>query len=88
MGSDMEVCVNQRRVTEFLHVENTAPVDMYGCLLKIFRDQTVDMSAVKVELHGQHFPSSDAIIVAVKQWVTSAGTSCYEHSMWPLVHCW
>ena len=43
---------------------------------------------VKDGLHGQHFPSNDAIIAAVKQWVTSAGADFYEHVMQTLVHGW
>jgi len=35
-----------------------------------------------------HFPSNDAIIAAVKQWVTSAGADFYEHVMQTLVHGW
>ena len=36
--------------------------------------------------HGQHFPSNDAIIAALKEWVTSAGRDFYECSMQALVH--
>jgi len=39
-------------------------------------------------LSEQHFLSNYTIIAAVKQWVTSAGADCYEHSMQDLVHCW
>jgi hypothetical protein len=37
---------------------------------------------------GQHFPSYDAIVRAVKQWATSAGTYFYERGMQALVHRW
>jgi hypothetical protein len=37
---------------------------------------------------GQHFPSNDAVIQAVKQWATSAGADFYECGMQALVHCW
>ena len=40
---------------------------------------------LKDGLCGQHFPSNDAIIAAVKQWVTSAGADFYEHSTQALV---
>jgi len=43
---------------------------------------------MKDGLHGQHFPSSDAIVAAVKQWITSAGADFYKHSMQALVHRW
>jgi hypothetical protein len=39
-------------------------------------------------LRGQHFPSNDAIVRAVKQWATSAGADFYECGMQALVHCW
>jgi histone-lysine N-methyltransferase SETMAR len=43
---------------------------------------------MKDGLHGQHSPSNDAIVRAVKQWATSAGADFYERSMQTLVHCW
>jgi len=39
-------------------------------------------------LRGQHFPSYDAIVRAMKQWVTSAGANFYELGMQALVHRW
>ena len=36
---------------------------------------------MKYKLHGQHFSSNDAIIVAVKQCVTFRGADFYEHSV-------
>ena len=44
--------------------------------------------STKNRLCGKHFPSNDAIIAAVKQWVTSAGADFYEHVMQTLVHGW
>ena len=44
----------------------------------------MDVSTVKVGLHRQHFPSNDAIIAAVKQWVTHAGADFYECGIWLL----
>jgi len=41
---------------------------------------------MKDGLRGQHFPSNDAVVQAVKQWVTSAGADFYEGSMQALVH--
>ena len=43
---------------------------------------------MKDGLCGQHFPSNDAILRAVKQWATSAGADFYKCSMQALVHCW
>jgi hypothetical protein len=39
-------------------------------------------------LRGQHFPSNDAVVQAVKQWATSAGAVFYERGMQTLVHRW
>ena len=43
---------------------------------------------MKDGLCGQHFPSYDAIVRAVKQWATSAGADFYERGMQALVHRW
>jgi len=40
------------------------------------------------ELQGRHFPSNNAVIAAMKQWVISTGAEFYKHSMQALVHCW
>jgi len=41
---------------------------------------------MKDGLRGQHFPSNDAAVRAVKQWATSAGADFYERGMQVLVH--
>jgi len=41
MASDMEAWMEQRCVTEFLHAEKMAPIDIHGHLLNIYGDQTV-----------------------------------------------
>jgi len=43
---------------------------------------------MKDGLCGQHFPSNDTVIRAVKQWATSAGADFYECGMQALVHHW
>jgi hypothetical protein len=43
---------------------------------------------MKDGLRGQHFPSNDAVIRAVKQWATSTGADFYKGSMQALVHRW
>jgi len=43
---------------------------------------------MKDGLCGQHFPSNNADIRAVKQWATSAGANFYECGMQALVHRW
>ena len=47
MTYDMKVCMKQKYVIEFLHVENTVPTDIHWCLLNIYGDQTVDVSTVR-----------------------------------------
>lgn len=47
MASDMEVHMKQRCVTEFLHVEKIAPINIHWCLLNIYENQTVNMSTVR-----------------------------------------
>ena len=43
---------------------------------------------MKNGLHGQHFPSTETVTAAVKQWVISNGADFYECSMQDLVLCW
>jgi len=43
---------------------------------------------MKDGLRGQHFPSNDAVVRAVKQWATSVGADFYECGMQALVHRW
>jgi len=47
--SDMEVCMKQRCVTEFLYAEKKkiAHTDIHQFLLNVYGDQTVDESTVK-----------------------------------------
>ena len=46
-ASDIEVCMKQRSITEFLHVEKIAPNDIHQNLLNIYGDQTVYVSTVR-----------------------------------------
>jgi len=43
----MEVHMEQRCVTEFLHAENMAPIDIHQYLLNVSENQTVDVSTVR-----------------------------------------
>ena len=47
MVSDMEVHMEQSCMTEFLHVEKIAPIDIYQYLLNIYGYQRVDVSTVR-----------------------------------------
>ena len=46
-ASDMEVCMKQRCVTEFPHVEKITLTDIHWHLLNVSGDQTVDVSIVR-----------------------------------------
>jgi len=43
---------------------------------------------MKDALYGQHFPSNDAIIAAVKLWVIPTAADFFMRSMQALVHHW
>jgi len=58
------------------------------CSLDLVPSNFQPFRLLKDGLCGQHFPSSDAVIAAMKQWITSTGTCFYEHSMQALVRCW
>jgi len=47
MASDMEVCMKQKCVIEFLHVKKNALTDFHLCLLNVYRDQTEDVSILR-----------------------------------------
>ena len=47
MVSDMEACMEQSCVIEFLRMEKMAPTDIHWCLLNVYGDQTVDVSAAR-----------------------------------------
>jgi len=47
MTSDMEECVKQRFVIEFLPVEKMASSAIHQCLLNISGDQTVDVNTMR-----------------------------------------
>ena len=47
MVSDMEMHIKQRRVTEFLHVEKTAPIVIHRQLLNVYGDPPGDVSTMR-----------------------------------------
>ena len=81
MESVTKMRIKQRCVTEFLCVDKTSPTDIHQCLRNVCGDETVAVSTLKARMHRQYFPSNNAIIAAMKQWVTSAGADCYKHGM-------
>ena len=58
IASDMELCMKQRCVMEFLHAEEMAPIDIHWCLLNVSGDQTVDVSTMRWWM--VHFSSGDS----------------------------
>jgi hypothetical protein len=46
MASDTEVRTKQRCVIEFLTAKQIAPIDIHQRLLKVYGDDTVDVSTV------------------------------------------
>ena len=46
-ASNMAMRMKKRCVTEFLHAEKIAPIDIHQCLLNVYGDQTVDVSTVR-----------------------------------------
>ena len=48
MVSDVEAGMKQTCVTEFLHVEKVAPIDIHQHLLNVSGDQIVDVSTVRL----------------------------------------
>ena len=47
MTSDIEVHTKQRCVTESLHVEKIAPIDIHQCLLNVYGGQPLNVSTVR-----------------------------------------
>ena len=43
---------------------------------------------IKGGLCGQHFPSNDSVIAAVKLWLTSSGVDFDKCGMQAVVHLW
>ena len=47
MVSGMEVHMNHRSGSKFLHVKKMAPTDIHQCFLNIYGDQIMDVSTVR-----------------------------------------
>ena len=47
MMSDMEMQMKQRCVTEFLHAEKNAPIDIHQCLQNVYGEQIVDVNTLR-----------------------------------------
>ena len=73
MVSDMEVCMKQKCVIEFLCVEKKAPTDIHLGWLR--PNCGYEYNGVFQQWWQQ-------------QWVTSTGASFDEHDMQALVHRW
>ena len=57
MSSDMEAQMKQRYVIEFFYAEKMAPTDIHQHFLKVYGDQTVDVSTVRWWI--THFSGGD-----------------------------
>ena len=47
MVSDMEMCMKQRCISEFLQAEKMKPISIHQSSLNIYGDQTADVSTVR-----------------------------------------
>ena len=63
MASDMEVHMKIICGIEFLHMEKIVPIDVHQHLLKIYGDQTVDMSTVR--WWAMHLSSVDSDLTSL-----------------------
>jgi hypothetical protein len=76
MASDMEVHMKQSCVTEFLHVEKTALIDIQRRLLNVYGDQTVDVRTMRWRMvrfsigdsDVRDSPRSEQSCTAVSPW--------------------
>ena len=75
MVSDVEVCMKQRCVLEFLHMGKMAPSGINRHLLNVFGGRTVDVRTVRQWV--VRFSSGD-----------SNSADFYEHSRKDLIHHW
>ena len=80
MAYDMEVCMEQRCVIQFLQAEKMAPIDIHQHLLNIYGDQTMDVSTVRWWV--VYFSSG------LQHWVTSTAADFYECSTQALINHW
>ena len=77
MVSDVEACMKQRCVIEFLHAQKEAPIDIHWCLLNIYGGQTVDVSTVRQGV--VHFSNSGSPLLVQCAWrfLFIAGANAY-----------
>ena len=80
MASDMEVCMKQRCVTEFLHAEKTASIDTHQCFWMFME--------TKQWMWAQWGSGWCISAVATATLFTSAGANFYKHGMQAIVHHW
>ena len=85
MACDMEVCMKQRCVIEFLHAEKIAPSDIHWHLLDVYGDHTVDISTVRWWV--AHFSSGDSDVKEkpCSEWPCTAVTPWNEECLDQLI---
>jgi len=75
MMSDMEVQMQQRGETEFLHAEKMELIDIHN-LLNVYGGQEVDVSTVRRSVVHFSSGSSNGGLPPLVQFVTNAARSC------------
>ena len=81
---------NTRSHTSLKTVEHTANFSWTVLLHPLYSPDLVSsdfhlFGLMKDGLHWQHFLSSDAVVAAVKQWITSTGADFYERGIQALI---
>ena len=85
MASDMEMSMKQNCITEFLHMEKMALIDIYQYLLSIYGDQAVSINRKLAHWGGGWYVSA----VMTATWKTShvpVATHCCHPTKWRSVH--
>ena len=86
MTSDMKVCMKQRCVVEFLHVETVALTEFDQHLLNIYGGKTMDVSTVRQRM--VHFSNSNNNVKdePCSRWPCTAVTPRNEEHLDQCIH--
>ena len=77
MASDMEVCMKQRYIIEFIHAGKIIPIAIHWALQNIHGDQTVDVSVVRWWV--VRFSSSNSVSSPLAYIFTRCGMDALVH---------
>jgi transposase len=86
MAPGMEVCMKQRCVIEFLHVEKIAPNDIHRRFLNFYGDQSVDVSTVTHWMARFSSANSDMNDKPHSRGPCTADTPQNEECLYQLIH--